>query len=54
MRYTYPVYKLSKKTGFLTLWDGPSLDRRTAKRVLVQREKEYSKDKFFIVRTEVK
>ena len=49
---TYPIFKLSKKTGMLILWDGPSLAYSYARRILKQRQKKYPKDKFFIVRWE--
>jgi hypothetical protein len=44
----YPIYKLLKNAN-LKLWDGPSLTKEQAKRELKIRQKDYPKDRFFIV-----
>lgn len=49
---TYPIFKLSKKTGMLILWDGPSLTYAAAKRLIKRRQRKSPKEKFFIVRWE--
>ena len=48
----YPIYKQSKRSKILILWDGPSLSREEAKKLLKIREKDYPDDKFFIVKVE--
>lgn len=45
----YPIYKLLKNDN-LKLWDGPSLTKEQANRELKNRQEEYPKEKFFIVK----
>ena len=45
----YPIYKL-KANGDLKLWDGPTLSKEEAANTLKNRQTDYPKEKFFIVR----
>jgi len=45
----YPIYKMNK-LGNLILWDGPSLTKQIAEFLLLKRQREYPKEKFFIVK----